>query len=1019
MCKYMRNLMCLVFLTGTVPSVAAQPRPATFKTLSVADGIPQSYISGLVQDKQGFIWIGTRDGLAKYDGRKFRIFRHINDNPSSISANIIKSLTIDEYDRLWIACEQGELDVLDTRTERITHFTSPDFHKLRDQFKSGNAIVLDQKHKYWILGRQGDLFIVDYEKKHAESYTVDKLIPQLSQNHITGIGQFEKYIILVTDNALVYIDPDRTIKKTVLFNFKRGLYNPKRRWKDNSPLIRKNGEVIIVDEGRLIIYNPQNQKFTTFNLPQTEYYIRPSRLLDNQDNFYFGYEGAIYKLDTSNTLSIWSEKSNNRLRAASLLLDRSGVMWVGTNGYGIKQFDLYLNQMPQISYLKSFPEDVLQKLGLSRKSIDQSFIKGINPYFLRWTTDPAGRIWLAKSGADLVKRPNIGYVDHHKLIIPAWKVSGANAGKLKGIDAITTSPSGKLWAIDYGFELINLDIDKATATIVTTVPHQSSSEKLNDINGLTMTSEDDFWISSTLGIIHYQKSTGITKFFFGNKPERQLLTQLQDPSNPDLMWLGSYSSGLIRFNKRKSSYRSYTIKNGLPNNTVYTIVPDNKGLLWCSSNTGIFSFNPVTERVQRYATQGELSLDEFNRFHFFKLPDGRMFFGGSEAYTQFDPEKMFEDAYEPHVALTDIRINNKPADFGDPGSTLDQSINSMRVLRLPYYKNFLSFEFAALEFNNPKKLRYRYKLTGLDKEWVMNGTDNTATYTTIPPGSYLLKINGSNTTGRWSNHIKTLSIIITPPFWKTWWFITGILLLAAALIYVIVRRRIANIRKKDQEKMAFERETIELEAQALRSQMNPHFIFNCLNSIKALIQEDQKRTAVVYLTTFSKLIRTQLNNNKQEISLHEELETCKLYLQLEALRFGNKITYTFETDRNADLHAVKVPPLIIQPFIENAIIHGILPREKGGEICISIIQQLDFIICSIDDDGIGRERAARNNMKVVRVHQSRGTQLVENRLNLHNTLNRHNISLEITDKKDKKNQPAGTRVTLKFKSEHD
>jgi len=233
-------------------------------------------------------------------------------------------------------------------------------------------------------------------------------------------------------------------------------------------------------------------------------------------------------------------------------------------------------------------------------------------------------------------------------------------------------------------------------------------------------------------------------------------------------------------------------------------------------------------------------------------------------------------------------------------------------------------------------------------------------------------------------------------------------------MYFLVKRRIKNIREKDLERMAFEREAMELEAQAMRSQMNPHFIFNCLNSIKSLIQEDDKNNAVVYLTTFAKLIRNQLYNTQREISLHDEITTCRLYLQLETLRFGDRIDYEFNIDQTADLHRIMVPPLILQPFIENSIIHGILPRPGKGHIILSIVRQNEDVICSIDDDGVGRAKANQDRELRKPNHVSKGTLLVEKRLNMHNSLNRNNFSIRIIDKTDEFQNPSGTCVILTF-----
>lgn len=217
-----------------------------------------------------------------------------------------------------------------------------------------------------------------------------------------------------------------------------------------------------------------------------------------------------------------------------------------------------------------------------------------------------------------------------------------------------------------------------------------------------------------------------------------------------------------------------------------------------------------------------------------------------------------------------------------------------------------------------------------------------------------------------------------------------------------------------QEKTSMQHEMLVLEAKALRSQMNPHFIFNCMNSIKSLIQQSEEGKAIIYLTTFSKLLRTVLQNaDKSEITLYDEIETCRLYLQLESFRFGNKFKFSFEIDENIDLKSIYVPALILQPFIENAIWHGLLPQDDIGYITISVAKSGGTILCKIDDNGIGRERSSKAKASfVIDEHQSKGVKLTQSRLNLDNALNNKNASVTIIDKKDETGDATGTTVLI-------
>ncbi len=248
-------------------------------------------------------------------------------------------------------------------------------------------------------------------------------------------------------------------------------------------------------------------------------------------------------------------------------------------------------------------------------------------------------------------------------------------------------------------------------------------------------------------------------------------------------------------------------------------------------------------------------------------------------------------------------------------------------------------------------------------------------------------------------------------------------LIASFLIWNRIRqlrlryKMILDQKEAEKLKVNYEKKLIQLEANALRAQMNPHFIFNCMNSIKSLIQKKEDDKAVVYLTTFSKLIRTIFqNSDKREITLYDEIETCRLYTQLESMRFGNKFSYSFSIDDTIDLKSFPVPALIIQPFIENAIWHGIMPKEDGGYVNVTVKKDKENICCIIDDNGIGREMSKQNKFKSeVLTHQSKGVHLTQSRLDLDNLINERHASLEIIDKKDEQGNTIGTTVILTFK----
>jgi sensor histidine kinase YesM len=258
-----------------------------------------------------------------------------------------------------------------------------------------------------------------------------------------------------------------------------------------------------------------------------------------------------------------------------------------------------------------------------------------------------------------------------------------------------------------------------------------------------------------------------------------------------------------------------------------------------------------------------------------------------------------------------------------------------------------------------QQTNYYYRLIGLEKNWVNGGTKRFANYTNLQPGEYQFEVKAE--IGNTTSAITTFKIIITPPFWQTLWFKLLCLIIIGGIIYILAKWRINTIYKEGKRKMYFTKQMAEMEMKALRSQMNPHFIFNCINSIDALIQSNDKYHATVYLNKFAKLLRNILDSNKHNtVPFSKDIDTLKLYIELEELRHENKFKPTLEIDHELLNSDYKVPPLIIQPFVENAILHGLKNKDgNNGILNIDIKKMNDKIQYIITDNGIGREAAGK------------------------------------------------------------
>ena len=335
------------------------------------------------------------------------------------------------------------------------------------------------------------------------------------------------------------------------------------------------------------------------------------------------------------------------------------------------------------------------------------------------------------------------------------------------------------------------------------------------------------------------------------------------------------------------------------------------------------------------------------------------------------------------------------------------SLNANKI-QLNHRQNQVQFEFSSPGFINEKQVVYSYRLSGSSTiEWTEASNQHIVSYASLQPGSYLFEVRNRGWNDQWGK-AAAFAFIITPPFWQTWWFRSLCILLTVFIIYGLIRRRITGIRHEAElkQKMA------ETEMMALRAQMNPHFIFNCLNSIDNLIQMDEKEKATLYLSKFAKLIRSILETSTNNIvPCWKDMETLQLYLELEALRFDNKFSYQVTIANEIMNGDYKVPPLVIQPFVENAIHHGLLNKIEGDKkliIYVSVVN--NHIHYLIEDNGVGRAKANAYKKLNERLHESMGMQITTDRINLFNQ--NKNGSVMITDMVNDMQEPCGTKVVI-------
>lgn len=944
------------------------------RIISTEQGLPQSFVSGLEQDHKGFVWVGTRNGLARYDGITFKVFQQsANPEKPSISSNLI--INTKGFNRnIWLEHESGEIDQFDPVTEKVIH------HKLPKKYGSGDFL-----RRAWIADSKGTIWrIVDGAgliKYGSVTQIYNKKSNGFDSDTLWGINESrDGKLWLLTNYGLSNLDK----KSGRVKNF-QSLQLPDYhdyRYAVRFPIglhQRKNGQLMWADRKNLYFFSPKQGKYLK-KIPFGSTSDRGVTWIREgiDGNAYFERGGAIYSYnDNDGLVLVHGATTVDRDPIQSFLVDQSGLIWLGTNAHGISQIDLKTPFFPSFPIKEGFASDVLKAELKKSLSIlfdwnlrDQRFAAA--GYHIRSAYDKSRSLWIG------VKQKVVRYDPVTKTFFSLPRLTQiSNPSETGiGIKGLTISPDGAPVVIGYNRNIMIYNQGKNSWEWL--ISKGYISEKL----GTSLTPQDicmderHLWITTEMdgllvidrinGGLHQLKQNPSS----GSLPTNQLLGLKPDPTRPDLLWIGS-RNGLVCLNKKTLKAQVFNTETGLPDNTIYTLLPDQYGHFWFGTNKGLCRFSPVTHQVQVFQTRHGLLEDEFNRFHQLALPDGRLAFGGTNGWTLFDPKKIKEDAYQPTIALTALKINNEPIEQTANG-LLKAPLNAIQELVLPHDQNTVTLFFAGLQFNQPHDLKYRYKLSGYDNEWIHSAHIPFANYTKIPPGTYQFMVNASNTTGQWSKEIKKLTLTIRSPWWHTWWAYFLYVTLIAGSIWYWIRLQIIRIdlRKSVERKKR--------EAQQLRvlAEMKERFFTNVthdfrtpltliLSPLANLIQNNAgtdegtklqsiKRNAeqllalINQLLDFSRADAKMLTVNESVGDLGNFTETTLNLFREEAskkrvgLNFINQVhgDYWFDSAK-------------LERILGNIIGNGLKFTPSGGEVSITVTAERDYILFIIADTGIG------------------------------------------------------------------
>jgi len=458
-------------------------------------------------------------------------------------------------------------------------------------------------------------------------------------------------------------------------------------------------------------------------------------------------------------------------------------------------------------------------------------------------------------------------------------------------------------------------------------------------------------------------------------------------------WFGT-NHGLSVWDEKTDLTTLYNTNNGLPDDVIYGFLSDANQNIWMSSNKGLIRYIPESNSFLNY---------EFNQEALYKSKSGLLYFGGVKGYNYFDPMRIGVQRVAPDCIISDVSIQVNQ-------NMRRLSLEAGEVLTLGYLQDALHIEFGVLDYYHSGKALYRYRLRELDENWISGNNINKVIYSNLPPGFYHFQVQASINGTDWSAIPAEMVFMIKPPFYRTWWFVVLLILSLLYFTYLLSRLRINQVKRK----AGIQTQIGELKMAALRAQMNPHFIFNSLNSIQHLILKSDTQQAFSYLSKFSKLLRMILEtSDKSFIKLEKEIDILKLYLELEKLRFDRQLNIYFELGEEEDWAGLKIPTLMLQPYVENAIWHGILPKEGSKKLWIRVFVQNGYLILEIEDNGIGRKKSSEIKSLQPVKYESRSMEINASRLSLIEEKYRNLSKIDIIDLTHA-GEATGTLVRITF-----
>lgn len=818
-----RKQLIFIIQFFIMPSIFGQAPAINFRHITYEDGLSNSTIECIFQDSRGFIWMGTRDGLNRYDGFQFKIFKNEPGNNLSISDNYITCIYEDKDGKIWVGTTDG-LNCFNPILNRFDRYKNEPGNKQSISNNYITSILGDGDEKLWITTLGGGICSFDKKEKKCEIYRRKDVLPfSIADDRVYCLFKDSRGNIWTgTEKGVQLFDPASGFFKTpsllngirfpivtikedktgnlffgagnnglILFNqsfntVKQFIHSDADKHSLSSNLVRSiaitaKGNIWIGSvNGGLDLFDPVNNQFYNYHYeidhPQSLSQRTVSALLeDNQENLWIGtHRGGINlytpkseKFDLVQQTTEDNSISYNDIK--SFCEDCKDNIWIGTDGGGL---NLYNRITKQCIHYKYNPAD--------KQSLAANEVIDI-------TEDSRGNVWVGTWGGGLClfNKTNNSFTRF------THNAADSNSLSSNYIQAIFEDSKKRLWVATYygGINIFDPETHKSKRIIYS----RSGKTKIsgNNVVSINEDKNGNIWMGTDDGGLNCLRSTNEEFAHYFDTEEKKPDLRIIFIDSKGRIWIGQ--RGLYLFNEKKNSFSVYTNKAGLSEEFIKGIIEDSKGFFWISTSNGITQFNPETSAFRKFNTADGLQGKEFEANAFLKTKDGQFFFGGVNGFNSFYPQNIIPNNFIPPLYITGFQLLN-----GDTISSLKKDISYTDKVYLTYRQSAFAISFAALNYISPENNQFTYKLDKWDKNWITNN-EKKVSYSNVSPGTYTFRVKASNNDGVWSEKEKTIEIIITPPFWNTWWFKTLLILIAGYAAYRYYTSRQERMRSKLEE----------------------------------------------------------------------------------------------------------------------------------------------------------------------------------------------------------------------------